>query len=364
MLFCNRKEQTSKQEMPKLNHIALIHQIMEEGDPEGAIRVIIQNTKDRRAKNISDCFSNIRHKIMLKEKYILPGALDELRALTQDSKFPAEDRQRLSVLIQGPIHKIHWFQTSKSPFYDQAFVEKFKSIRLVRDPFYDFKCPPEITSALTADCRLRMEERHQHQHPKKKAEDYEFTEEQIDAMVETARDYIFANVDWKKKSNSLRLVECLCLLTGRRKTEIINTLQVRTAPGFDGFDYQAEVRGLAKSKKAVLCEDAWTVIPLLAPLAEIVQGITQVRQCHHTGIAYKVHRSLFPDNMTHTVFRDLYSSTAFRFRKTNQFYPDSCSLMFWKSKALCVTFNDIPHYSTLTINRESDIDAKQPEEQP
>lgn len=346
----------------RFNHVALIHQIMEQGDPEGATRTIMNWDTNLRAKNLSACFYNIRTKIIRNPKYHLPGAMDELLALSENHDYPASDRIRLKKIIQdAPMHRIQWFQNSKRIFSNEDIEAKFKAVRLFRDPFYDFNCPSELFEKTYSDIQEDLQDRHMHIHKKKSASEFEFTEEQIDAMVETARDYIFAPVDWKLRPNALRLMECMCLLTGRRKWEVCNTLQIRTVPG---FPYLAEVKGIAKSKKANLQEDTWAVIPLLAPVEEIIQGITQVRQFVHPFGHYVVHASLFPDNMNHTAFRDIYSSTTYRFRHINRFQDSSTSEVGWKKSALLVTMNTVFHYSTMSYHRNDVHQSPQQPQQP
>lgn len=339
------------------NHIALIHQIMELGDPEGVTKIIMENSGDHlRAKNISRVFYNIRAKIIRNSKYLLPDAIDELRNLADQTDYPIADRMRLKKIIaECPVHKIHWFQNNKRTFQHQDFNTKFKAIHLFRDPFYNFKCPEELFEETRQNEADDLIDRHMHKHARKAVEHFEFTEDEVDAMVETARDYIFSPTDWKKKANSLRLVECLCLLTGRRKWEIISTLQIRSVPG---FPYQAEIRGIAKSQAASIQEDPWARIPLLAPIDDVVRGLTQVRQCIHTFGQYSLGCSLFPDHMNHTAFRDIFSSTTYRLRHINQYKDTSCSEIGWKKQALVVSFQDIVnHYCTLSFDRN---DEQQP----
>jgi len=345
----NNKDMTKRS---TFNHIALIHQIMEQGDPEGVTKLIMNNPEKRRAKNTSRVFYNIRNKIIRNPKYHLPDAITNLRALSDKLEYPASDRIRLKKIIQEvPMHKIHWFQNNKRTFENHDLNAEFKSIKLFRDPFYDFKCPEELFDETRQNDLDDIQDRHMHKHTRKTADNFEFTESQIDAMIETARDFIFAPVDWKFRPNSLRLVECLCLLTGRRKWEIMNTLQIRSVPG---FPYQAEIRGIAKSQSSAIQEDDWRRIPLLAPIDEIVQGITQVRQFLHTFGNYSLGKSLFPNNMNHTAFRDIFSSTTYRFRDINKFQDISCSEMGWKKESLLISFQNVCHYSALSFDRNNE----------
>lgn len=333
------------------NHVALIHQIMEDQDPEGATREIMKNSNILRAKNISRVFYNIRNKIIRTPQYQRTDAMDKLRELSERTEYPTSDRIRLKKIIQeAPMHKIHWFQNTKRIFQSKEFNEAFKEVQLFQDSLYDFKCPEHLFEETRQNNIDDIQDRHMHKHPRRTISYFEFTETQIDAMIETARDYIYAPVNWNVKSNSLRLVECLCLLTGRRKWEIVNTLQIRSVPG---FPYQAEIKGIAKSQAATIQEDNWARIPLLAPIEDIIRGITQVRQFVHSFGQYSLHASLFPSNMNHTTFRDIFSSTTYRYRHVNQFRDDSCSEIGWKKESLLVSFQDIAkHYCTLSFDRE------------
>jgi hypothetical protein len=326
---------------------------MEERNPEAVTQMIMKNPDKLRAKSISRIFYNIRNKIIRNSKYHLPDAMNEFRALSENTEYSISDRIRLKKIIQDvPLYKIHWFQNNKRTFQNQDLNDKFKAVRLFHDPFYDFKCPEELFEETRQNDLDDIKDRHMHHHSRKPASQFEFTEAQVDGMIETARDYIYSPTDWKLRSNSLRLVQCLCLLTGRRKWEIMNTLQIRTVPG---FPYQAEIRGIAKSQAAAINEDSWARIPLLAPIDDIVRGITQVRQFIHTFGYYSLGSSLFPDNLNHTAFRDIFSSTTYRLRHINKFRDESCSEIGWKKEALLITLQSVSnHYSTLSFDRNNE----------
>lgn len=173
----------------------------------------------------------------------------------------------------------------------------------------------------------------------------EWTEEMMEEAVERAIAYIRdESVDTvHSKANALRMVEALCLLTGRRKWEIIKTMTVRSVP----FEtYQAEVGGLCKSNAS--CR-----IPLLAPIATVINGIVKVRQNQNLKPGSYATRSIFGKSMKHSTFRDIYATLGYQRRHDENHFELSSSPSLWRSRALGIHLTTAAlHYNVVTVSTE------------
>ena len=173
------------------------------------------------------------------------------------------------------------------------------------------------------------------------------SKEELDSMIERAITFIRDDsVDTTHvKANVLRTVEALCLLTGRRKWEIVNTLRIRSV---DGEPYQARIEGLCKSKD----RGQSIVIPLLAPIDVIITGLVKVRRFEGSikHGSYTV-KSIFGKSISHTMFRDLYATAAYDRRFVeNHFELDVGPAMF-RANALGISLTVASsHYNTLTTD--------------
>jgi len=173
-----------------------------------------------------------------------------------------------------------------------------------------------------------------------------FAPEEVQAMIDRAVAYIAdeAVSTSRIKANALRTVEALCLLTGRRKWEIISTLRVRSV---EGEPYQARVEGVCKGDEA-----RSFVIPLLAPLETVIAGLVKVRRFEgriEKG-KYTV-TSLFGKCVSHTVFRDLYASAAYQRRESQNHFQLQAGPALWRSLALGISLTvSAMCYNSLTTD--------------
>jgi hypothetical protein len=211
--------------------------------------------------------------------------------------------------------------------------------------YYDFMPSPEMQSQLNEFKKSLVVDNHRHVH--KTRERYNFTDQEMDEMVQKAISLCEdQELDCNKRKNSLNLLEACCLLTGRRKWELCKTLEMRSSYV---SDYQAIVSGITKDLKDGKEERA---IPLLAPIATVTKGIVKLRRyAHKFGDYYQTKKSKIFPKLTHTTFRDLYCKRAWRDRAINQFMPETCSEMFWCSQALCDNLSTYAmHYTTAVIH--------------
>jgi len=338
----------------RFNNVALAIQVMEGKDPQGVINHIMEVTKADRPIRISRAFDAVRTRILKNDKYRSMEGMKELWRLHDEVARDPEDRSRLASIIKSPISRIRWAQSQrKNLFTTPELQQAFGEVKIVVDPFYEFKAPAEVSMMVGEDKKRKIEENHSHQ--TKPVEEYHFTDEEIDAMIETAKEWCMDTVrDYSQRCNSLKILECVGLLTGRRKWEICTSLQIKSVPE---SEYQAQIRGIGKQ----LFESGWATIPLLAPLHVVVAGISRARRYQHTQGDYSGKR-LFP-KLTHTRYRDIYCKRAWEQRDMNKFHPTSCSELWWKCQALRNEMEQFTnHYTTLVIDRnEPEPDQQQPE---
>jgi hypothetical protein len=320
---------------------------MEERDVEGAMAHILAVTQDDPAKRRRAVFDNVRSRILRQEHYRNPEGYAQLQQLAMRDDLSPTDRVKLQTLLFKPLHFMRWAQVHRCFLTDPDVQAKLAEIPIVKDPFYEFDCPENIKLLVNASIQDGVNENHCHK--KKSAETYRFTPEEVNKMIEDAVTLIQQDLAWEKRSNSLRLLECLCLLTGRRKWELCSSLKIRTVKD---SEYQADVQGIGKNLLGIF-DDGWIRIPLLAPISVVIRGITNLRLYDHTMGRYNGFKKLFP-RLTHTHYRDLYSEKCYELREINKFCQgDSCSQLEWRRRALNITMAILANrYSTMLITDE------------
>jgi hypothetical protein len=264
--------------------------------------------------------------------------------LMKTSGLNEQDRMKLAEIVESP-HKIRWAQTQRGVFQDLEVRKRLNDIRVYDSMYYDFMPSDEMINEFANYKRMLVSHNHRHAH--KAVERYNFTEDEVDQMIQQAIMLCETeNLDWTKRKNSLNLLEACCLLTGRRKWELCSTLQMRSSYV---SDYQAIVSGITKDLKSGNEERA---IPLLAPIATVAKGIVKLRRyAHKFGDYYQTKKSKIFPKMTHTTFRDLYCKRAWKNREINLFMPENCSEIFWCSQALCDNLSSYAmHYTTAVIH--------------
>lgn len=328
----------------RFSHVALAKQVMDEKDPQGAADHIMSIAGKEHPDKIIGAFKNVRVRIMNQPKYTNADGEQEAISLLSFPGLEEADKRKLEQLLLMPVSKRHWAQNFKVLFQNKELDTKYKAIKFFKDPFYDFK----MQESVVKDCGWMQDERvvQNHSHTRKDQSNYHFSQEEIDQMINDAIIYCESDQDWSKRCCSLRLLEAVGLLTGRRKWELSSTLKIRSVPE---SDYQAEVRGMAKT---LFAEEDWRRIPLLAPISVIVSAISKIRRYHHVSGDYSATKRLFP-KLTHTKYRDIYASKAYEQRDINKFHPESCSLLWFRSQALLINFQTCAaHYSTMVIDRD------------
>jgi hypothetical protein len=325
----------------------IIKRLMVENDPEGAIQMVMEQTQGDSSTRIYSVFRNIRNRIMRREENRDKKAYTELCLL---ASMESTDKDFLQEVLAYPLHKILWAQNTNGLFRDQVMEDRFRKLEFLGSNFKAFKCPTYVSVKNKEETFQSILSSHRHE--QKPLKHYNYLQSDVDSMIEWATSMCLnTDLKWSSRSNSLRLLEALCLLTGRRKWELCKTLQIKSCPD---SDYKALVWGIQKSfKEGHLKRE----IPLLAPLNVIVKGLFNLRQYPHKQGSYALPKKYrkFP-NCNHTFFRDIYCKQAYKNRAINKFLDgSSCSELFWCSEALGdVLITYVKHYATVVIEQDNE----------
>lgn len=328
-----------------INYEPIIRRLMVGRDKEGAIEMIKKAVPANDLNRVGQAMKTLRTKLSRCPEYEDLYFRNKLLKLSLDPEWIPEDRAKLEALLTLPAHKTRFAQTRSGYFKSLELKKRLSEIRIFDPMYYEFLPDGEIAEAMAQHRRNRAAT--SHQHGMQDQEKYQYTETEIDSMIQWAHDFCLReDLDWTVRKNSLNMLEALCILTGRRKWELCNTLRMRSSPD---SDYQAIVWGICKVTSG---DDPERPIPLLAPIDVITKGINKLRRYPHTYGSYKQGRiSRKFSKMGHTFFRDVYTQRAYRDRFINKFHPHPCSKLWWCSQALSETLSVYcEHYATTVIN--------------
>jgi len=330
-------------------------------DPQAAVETIVGEAKQVGLTNLQiyTFFGTIRQKMLKTPSMENPGWKDQItdimKSFYPDPTVSDVDKRKLMGLLKKPISKVHWATASHSFTKDPRIKSRMSEVKVMMPSFYEFVCPAEISAKAVTEKIARTVKSNEHDIYDK--DYYNFTEADMDKMIEDSVNYINSNQDWTKPTNSSRLISGLCLLTGRRKWEIASTIQVR---GVSESDYQVEIRGLCKTH----LDDEWRRIPVLVPYSTIIKGIVQARMYTHKGrVGNEGGYHLFAKPLTHTMYRSLYSDRAHRDRHLSKFLvgSESCAPSLWKSKALGIDIYNYTHHYNVASVSQNDHHVSSPE---
>lgn len=349
--------------MKRIPQQELMTRLMDQGDVEGVTATLLELTADRRPAFRLAAFKNLKAKITRSGKWINPAGLQAIRDMSTRQDVPQVDRENLTKLSKHPVWRI--YSARRSKFLSTASLqEEFNAIRIFLDPLYELKFPEDLEVAACED-RIQTVTDH-NMHKRKKRETYIMSPEEVTACVAKAKEYISQDLDWTKSANSARLIEAICILTGRRKSEIHTTLQLKSVPD---QNFQADIRGVAKQVTKNLFNEPWKRVPLLIPFDDLVKAVINARRFPWTGRACcNTQKSIWPAGrkLTHTHFRNIFSETAYEERHTvNKFFigDNSCGHIQWRALALCVSINTVAcHYSAMCLDEPIDDDEHADEE--
>lgn len=325
---------------------------MKEKNPKKAIQSLLSQMSDKTPKQIQRAFINIRARLLRTKEYVNNLEYERLLQFCQTKETEDADDLNLlrNVIPKMTLSNIHWFQ--KIGFNLCKSYRLFSEIgefRIMQDPFYDFDCPPDIKYASNIQHQKDI-----HTHNRHEKEDrtlYHVSQEEIERMVQLAQSTIHSEANWEVRGNHIRLLEALCLVTGRRKWELCSTLQMRSS---SQSDYQAEITGICKNVKT---SNSWVTIPLLLPIADVAKGIVNLRRYKKIIKGRYNGPRLFDRKMTHTHLRNVFADQAFREREIkNLFCIDDQSVgpVMWKSLALAIKMKTAAeHYSVMCTDHVS-----------
>lgn len=328
----------------RIRYAPVIKKLMEDRDKDGAIAMLVEMSGSSHAYHMVNFMKHVRERVAKDERYINKGCVHEVMELMKTPGMNEHDRAKLAEIVESP-KMIRWAQTQRGVFQDLEVRKRLKEIRVYDTMYYEFMPSDQMINELSNYKRTLISNNHRHVH--KAVERYNFTDQEVDEMVQQAIALCENDdLDWNKRKNSLNLLEACCLLTGRRKWELCKTLEMRSSYV---SDYQAIVSGISKDIKSGKEERA---IPLLAPIATVAKGIVKLRRyTHKFGDYYQPKKSKIFPKLTHTTFRDLYCKRAWKDRAVNQFMPENCSEVFWCSQALCDNLTSYAmHYTTAVIH--------------
>lgn len=333
----------------RLNHEAIIYQLMVDKDVDGAIQAIVNILQHKSNRQIEMAFTNIRRSILRKHHYMNKTGYGELVSLSIDPSLNADDQLKLKNLLLRPLHNIHWCQQHSRFLKCPVASKKFRSIKLVVDPFYEFVCP-EAIKALAVDDRKKDKIAH-NKHEKRPRETYHFTTHEIEEMIQQAYHYILQADKCTRRMHYTMMLDALSLVSGRRKWELSCTLKVKSVPD---KEYQACVTGICKNLNF---EEKWIIIPLLIPFNDFVVGLVKLRAYPNIALGKYYGKRLFPNKlMTHTHFRNVYINTAFTKRLTQNYFligNESCGPAYWRSQALGTDLkNSSEIYDVMCIDQD------------
>jgi hypothetical protein len=322
----------------------LASDVMEKGLVDGAIATIVGSNKTDVQKY--QAFNSVKTRILRNESYRSMDGVRALEELSVDPNLEEEDRIRVRHLLGESLRRQHWGVSNKYYLKDRS---KMENIRMVKDPFYDFQLPEEVTKAYSIGRKQEVRDHNLH-----KKRSWEMATSDIENMRVAAMDFMQSDQDWTKRRNCLKLISALCLLTGRRKWELYKTLKMRCVPN---ESYQAEIKGLCKIQTV---DDVWRRVPLLARYDLIVKAIVNLRQYKKLNYGDYGGPSLFGKSMTHTAYRNLFLEEAYKERMSiNHFLigDESCAPLNWKSQALGVSLdNCTQHYAVMSIYQDEPTD--------
>lgn len=330
----------------RFNIRAMVEDVMDKGLVDNAIATIMGSDKTDVQKY--QAFNSVRLNILRNESYRNGAGLRALEKLLLDPELENEDRIRVRNLLGDTLHRQHWGVTNKS-YLKRS--DKTKGIRMVKDPFYDFKPSDDLVKSYTQGRQKDNEEHNLH-----KKRSWEMPTSEIADMRAKAMEFIESEQDWSRRYNCTKLLSALCLLTGRRKWELYKTLKIR---GVSDEIYQAHIKGISKIQTV---DDVWRRIPLLAPYITIVKAIVNLRQCKKLKFGDYGGPSLFGKSMSHTAYRNLFAEEAYRERMTNHFLigDESCAPLYWKSQALAVSLTNCSKtYSVMSIYQDESTDESE-----
>lgn len=249
------------------------------------------------------------------------------------------DQVLLYDLIQMPCVEQHKIVESSIPYLEDEEADFILKQSMVMMPeFYAFEFPKDMELWFKElEKERNMKEMF---HQLKPSKEYNFDKEEVDTIIDKSKE-ILLRKDIVNNKQYYEAIVAMQLLTGRRNTEIINSINFYPS----SHPYQAQVSGILKDSRRF---DEMIPIPILAPYQDIERTFRTIREFKNMGYYSneQIHRMtssqilnaskrLFGRRLTHTQKRNLYCEVAYSLRYSeNHFLTDSCSKEAWVASAL------------------------------
>lgn len=319
----------------------LFNIITSQRDGEAAsMHLLNKYTSDESVKMYST-WSRVRQQIAKHPEFRNKYYISRLEELMKDPDLPAEDYLLLNDLKTSSLQYQHRVQSSNRKFLSSEKHDKWlHHIPALIYPVYNFTIPKEIAQARKLSLANRAKD--DQTHDRKGRSYYKFSNDQLENWIEIAK-VMIRSLPIRTVGHYYEVILGIQLLSGRRNSEVIKTLQLGPVPG---YPYQAWVLGIAKRDVHDQVEDR---IPLLDDFDALdhalkaardyksFDGDCSVMNSRVGGSLSKAAKRLFNQNLTHTQKRNIYAEMAWRKRENQNMFcigEESCCRTVWFSRAL------------------------------
>lgn len=338
----------------------IVHALFVENNPTRALAILFSSFKDPSGKDIPlvyQAWKNVRRAIFQQpDRYAHPDYEHRMMML-QKKAFPWEkDFETIGKIIKAPIGtRIRYQQTNTARFnlINEDLNKEFKTINVLQDAFYEFTLPDIYSSAWTEHCQQTHLDAQLHK--RRSPSYYNFTDEDAERFVTVATDYLTSLTF--ENAHKTKIICALQIVTGRRCKEICHS---GTVYPVSGEIYQFKMKGIAKQDDVAKDENNENpVFPLLCPYPAAKNGFRILRTILSSSspvpCASSIHRhqiKMFGVKLTHTQYRGIYTSLAYKHRHVNHFHADVSRDLFHVLSLGHTPTNVTPTqlYTTITVN--------------
>jgi hypothetical protein len=300
-------------------------------------------------------WKSVRSYILSKEEYRNFFFFNQVQALVP--KAPTrKDQLSLEALSHCTLAVQHNIIRRQSKYLDDEELDAvLKTLRPVANEFYEFTCPEEISSIANDNVLQRREDTLNR--AIRPPEEYVVSHEDTLSILEKCIQTVLETTTVSTKNEYYKLVQALCVITGRRVNEIMKNVIMEPMPNA----YQAKVTGLSKKRSVT---DIPVVIPLLMEYRDVKRALDAVRSfwdfsdVSNMDMNKRISRNsmntiakrFFGRKFDHTQKRNFYVEIAYRNRHENDFYPNTMK-SHWAQLALGqhVVVRNSDFYQLMTV---------------
>lgn len=338
----------------------ILHVLFVENNPTRALDILFSSFKDPAGKDapfVYQAWKNVRRAIFQEpDRYAHPHYEHRMMTL-QKKAFPWEkDFETIGKIINAPVGTRIRYQQNKNPRFNldnEDLNKEFKTINVLQDVFYEFTLPDAYSLAWTEYCKQANLD--QQRRKRRSPSYYNFTDEDAERFVTTATKYLSDLTP--EQAHKTDIICALQILTGRRCKEICSTATIYPVPG---EPYQFKMKGMAKQDAVIQQDNTETpVFPLLCPYPMVENGFRILRTILSSSspvpCASSIHDhqiKMFGVKLTHTQYRGIYTSLAYKHRHTNHFHADVSRDLFHVLSLGHTQTRVTPTqlYTTITVN--------------